>query len=157
MLAVSYQNFKYNLPDADDMEFLEYFDKNTVRFLRSYIKKMGQSMNNFRESIIWKDTVNAVLKSNKDFILKIYDKFRIGRRFTVESALLLLNSAEINLHRPSSNLNHAEHVKRIFGMSKQTVKNETEMYFYSFLEEIEVLEFIARIADNYYHTNNVTL
>jgi hypothetical protein len=61
------------------------------------------------------------------------------------------------MFRPSSTLLHAEHVKRIFGQSKQTVKNETEMYFYTFLEEIEVMEFLARIADNYYHTNNVNL
>jgi hypothetical protein len=55
---VSYQNFKFNLPDANEMEFLEFFDKNTVRYIKSYIKKMGQGMNNFRESILWKGTVN---------------------------------------------------------------------------------------------------
>ena len=31
------------------------------------------------------------------------------------------------------------------------------MYFYSFLEEIEVFEFLARVADTLYHTNNVNL
>lgn len=36
-------------------------------------------------------------------------------------------------------------------MSKQTVINEANMYYYTFLEEIEAFEFFARIADNYYH------
>lgn len=75
-------------------------------------------MANFRESILWTGTVNAVLKANKDFIHSIHDKFRIGFRFTLESAFLLLKSAGINLERPSSKLSHNEHVLRIFGMSK---------------------------------------
>ena len=36
-------------------------------------------------------------------------------------------------------------------MSKQTVKNEAEMYFYSFLDEQEIYEWLARVADSLYH------
>jgi hypothetical protein len=69
----------------------------------------------------------------------------------LDSALLLLDQAKINLERPTSKLSHEEHAKKIFAMSKQTVINEANMYYYTFLEEIEIYELISRIADNYFH------
>jgi hypothetical protein len=36
-------------------------------------------------------------------------------------------------------------------MSKQTVKNEAEMYFYTFLDEREIFEWLSRVAASLYH------
>jgi len=31
------------------------------------------------------------------------------------------------------------------------VRNEAELFYYTFLEDIEIFEYLARIADNLYH------
>lgn len=41
----------------------------------------------------------------------------------------------------------------MFGMSKQPVENEKQMYYYSFLTEIEYYEFMCRLADEYFHVS----
>ena len=62
----------------------------------------------------------------------------------------MLQDAKIEFTR-SKRTSHEEMTKRLFGMSKQTVQNETGQYYYTFLERVEFYEFFARVADEYYH------
>lgn len=119
--------------------------------LKSYIKKLGAGSTEFRAQQLWKPNVSAILKTNEKNILGIAERYRSARAFTLESSLALLADANINLQRPSSKLTHEQLATRIFGTSKQTVRNEAEMYYYTFFEDIEIFEYLARIADNLYH------
>lgn len=41
----------------------------------------------------------------------------------------------------------------MFGMSKQPVENEKQMFYYNFLTEIEYYEFMCRVANEYFHVS----
>ena len=140
-----------NFKKQNKQDFLTYFKDTTLHTLKSYIKKLGAGTLDFRTNQLWKPNVCSLLKTNEDNILMIAKKYRNGRAFSIDSSLALLSDAKINLERPSSKLTHMEIARRIFAQSKQTVRNERELYYYTLLEDIEIFEYISRIADNLYH------
>ena len=85
--------------------------------------------------------------------MEIFNKFKIQNAFTIESAIKMLNEAKIELTR-RKRVAHGEKVKRLFGMSKQMVVNESGQHFYSYLEEMEFFEFFARVAGELHHTSH---
>lgn len=151
MLLISFQNFLKL--GKHQSEFREYFQEHVIQKLQSLVKKQGQAFSCFRRSILWADNVNRVLTSNKAALVAIFKRFQIKNAFTIESAKTMLNEANIELTR-QKRVGHDERVQRLFGMSKQTVVNESGQHFYSYLEEIEFFEFFARVADEVHHTSH---
>jgi len=150
MLLISFQNFLKL--GKDQSEFREYFQEHVIQKLQSLVKKQGQAFSCFRKSILWADNVNRVLTSNKAALVAIFKRFQIKNAFTIESAKTMLKEANIELTR-QKRTGHDERVQRLFGLSKQTVANESGQHFYSYLEEIEFFEFFARVADEVHHTS----
>ena len=104
--------------------------------------------------------MNTVLKAHAQLFKLLFNEYKEsvgkagGKEFTINSALKLLKAAKIEFTRKQPQISHEEFVRRLFGNSKQTVENEHEFLFYDHLKEVEFLEFMARVADEIYHTSN---
>ena len=70
----------------------------------------------------------------------------------VGSAIDMLKAAGIEFKRLEK-VSHEDMTSQLFGLSKQIVHYEadSEMHFYNYLEELEFIEFFARIADEVFH------
>lgn len=104
MLLFAHENFKAQ----GGTDFLSYFQSTTLQTLKSYVKKLGAGVQDFRTLQLWTPNVSAILRTNEENILRIAKKYRSGRAFTLESSLALLSEAKISLERPSSKLTHEE-------------------------------------------------
>ena len=62
----------------------------------------------------------------------------------------MLQDMGVVLNR-SDGVPHEEMARRLLGCSKETQWTEDDMYFYSYLTEVEFYEFIVRVADEVYH------
>ena len=64
----------------------------------------------------------------------------------------MLEHVKIKFER-RKDLGHEEFTKRMFGMSKQPVENEKQMFYYNYLTDIEYYEFMCRVAHEYFHVS----
>lgn len=79
------------------MSFEDFFSDTTLASLESYVKRFGRGIKAFREKIIWTDNVSEVLQANNRLIMQIYENYKIGGKFTLQSAFKLIKDLDIDM------------------------------------------------------------
>lgn len=100
--------------------FANYFQEHVIDRLVQYSSKLAKYYFSFRKSILWSPNVVAVLQANEESLDKKFEHFKIDHKFSIQSALNMLEEAQIVFTR-SEKRTHLEATTRLFAMSKQTV------------------------------------